>query len=129
MRIQNLRPAIIRAGLLTLALAVNACGPLHLGGGNRATVIFTNETLDQATVYASASGIDPIRIGTVLGNHTDTLSVPTSVTDRGSTTTISVRMLPSSTRPTSGPISLRPGESVRVRLPAGAGTLLVTPGG
>jgi hypothetical protein len=129
MKLERLDRTAIRAGLLMLALLLTACGTFNRGGDNSAKVIFTNETLDQATVYASPPGSDPIRIGTVLGNQTTTLTVPTSITDRSSTTTIRVRLLARPEQPSSGPITLRAGDEIRVRLPAGAQTLMVTPGG
>jgi hypothetical protein len=66
------------------ALAAAACGPFHKGQGPPpAYLIFTNESLDQADVYAVLSGNQPIRIGTVAAGRTDTLTVPPEVVTRG----------------------------------------------
>src|SRR5690348_1180916 len=56
-----------RAGVLIAAMAsLGACGPLHRGNGptQTATVIFSNESIDQADVYAVVSGSQAVRIGT-----------------------------------------------------------------
>ena len=111
----------------SLALAGAACGPFHLGSRDRATVIFTNETLDQATVYAMELS-QPVRIGTVLALHTDTLRVPSSVTDaNGGQTNIVARILAQSYQPSTGPITLSATDVIRVRLTSDGRSLFVTP--
>src|SRR2546423_1395977 len=59
------------------ATALMGCGPFHHGPDDTAHVVFVNESLDQADVYAVTSGGgDPVRIGTVMGNRTETLTLP-----------------------------------------------------
>src|SRR5690349_17369056 len=68
-----------RAGVLIAAMAsLGACGPLHRGNGptQTATVIFSNESIDQADVYAVVSGSQAVRIGTVFAGRTESLRVP-----------------------------------------------------
>lgn len=112
---------------LSLALAGAACGPFHLGSRDQATVIFSNETLNQATVYALELS-QPVRIGTVLALHTDTLRVPSSVIRaNGGQTSIVARILTQSYQPSSGPITLRTDDVIRVRLSSDGRSLFVTP--
>lgn len=111
------------------ALAGTACGPFHLGSRDLATVIFTNDSLQQADVYATIANADAVRIGTVLAARTDTLTVPSSVTTQaGGQTNIVARLLAGNAQPSTGLISLRPSDVIRVRLTADARALFVTPG-
>jgi hypothetical protein len=112
------------------ALAAAACGPFHKGQGPPpAYLIFTNESLDQADVYAVLSGNQPIRIGTVAAGRTDTLTVPTEVVTRGENVNVVARLLARSSRPSSGPIPLHPGDRLEVRLPIDQKMLVVLPTG
>src|SRR3954466_4476567 len=100
------------------ALIASACGPFHMGSRERATLIFTNESVDQADVYATIGSSQTIRVGTVFSLRTDTLSVPVTVTDQtGGQTNFIVRQLGRSYRPSTGPITLRSTDVIRVRLP------------
>jgi hypothetical protein len=112
--------------LALIAVIAIACGPFHMGSRERATVIFTNETLDQADVYATISA-STVRLGSVFASRTDTLTVPSSVTDHGGQTSIVARLLARSLQPSTGPITLRPTDRIRVRLSADGRNLFVTP--
>lgn len=79
-------------------------------------VIFVNESLDQADVYALASGMDARRIGTVMAGRTDTLTVPVDVTTRG-TVNIVARIFASNRAASTGQVSVYPGQVYQVRLP------------
>jgi len=115
---------------LVCTLAAAACGPFHKGQGPPpAYLIFTNESLDQADVYAVLSGNQPIRIGTVAAGRTDTLTVPTEVVTRGENVNVVARLLARSSRPSSGPIPLHPGDRLEVRLPIDQKMLVVLPTG
>jgi len=112
------------------ALAAVACGPFQKGQGPPpAYLIFTNESLDQADVYAVLSGNQPIRIGTVAAGRTDTLTVPPEVVTRGENVNVVARLLARSSRPSSGPIPLHPGDRLEVRLPIDQKMLVVLPTG
>ena len=112
------------------AIGAAACGPFHKGKGEPPSYLyFTNESLDQADVYAVLSGNQPIRIGTVAAGRTDTLTVPTEVVTRGENVNVVARLLARSSRPSSGPIPLHPGDRLEVRLPIDQKMLVVLPTG
>jgi hypothetical protein len=118
----------LRRGAVALcAITVSACGPLRMGSAPRAMIIFTNEALDQADVYATTSGTTPVRIGTVLSMRTDTLYIPASMTGQASSLNILARPLSKSITAQTGAITLAAGESLRVRFPADERTLIVLP--
>ena len=120
-----------RLHLIVLAAVVAgaaACGPFHRGSGQPpAYLYFTNESLDQADVYATLPGNQPIRIGTVFAGGTDTLTVPADMAARGNFN-VFARLLARSARPSTGPIAIRPGEHLQVRLPIDQRLLVVLPG-
>ena len=49
---------LVRTFTAAVALAGAACGPFHLGPRDLATVIFTNDSLEQADVYATIANAD-----------------------------------------------------------------------
>jgi hypothetical protein len=113
------------AALLALGAA---CGPFHMGGPDQsAKVIFINESLDQADVYASGPDGLPVRVGTVFAGRTDTLTVPATVVGQGGNVNFSARLLARSRIPQSGPVSIRPGDRIQVRLPSDETMLVVLP--
>jgi hypothetical protein len=115
---------------LMLAIAATACGPVRRGPGpSPAIIYFTNESLDQATVYVVAPGLDFRRIGVVFPGRTDSLVVPADVAIRGGTLNIVARMLARSDIPQTGPVSIRPGERYEVRLPLSGRLLSFLPAG
>ena len=108
--------------------AIAACGPLRRGPGLQpASLIFTNESLDQAAVYIVGPGLGFTRIGTVFAGRTDTLTVPADLIARGGTLNIVVRLLARREVPQTGPVSLHPGEYYQVRLPPDARLLSFLP--
>jgi hypothetical protein len=114
-RARRLAPAVM---MLAAATAVAGCSSARRGPGPPPAVIyFTNESLDQATVYVVAPGLDFRRIGTVFAGRTDTLRVPADVALRGGTLNIVARMLARSDVPQTGPVSISPGGQYQVRLP------------
>lgn len=113
----------------TLASAVS-CGPRRPGiRAEPALIYFTNESLDQAAVYITASGLDFRRIGTVMSGRTDTLTVPSDIASRGGTVNIVARLLARSELPQTGPVTIFPGERYQVRLPPDARLLAFLPAG
>jgi hypothetical protein len=117
------------APVVLILAATAACGPLRRGAGPPpAALIFTNESLDQATVYIVAPGRDFRRIGTVMAGRTDTLTVPTDLATRG-TLNIVARLLARSDLPQTGPVSIRPGEQYEVRLPPNSRLISFLPAG
>jgi hypothetical protein len=118
-------------GAVTLAVAVAvlaACGSMHRGSGQPpALLYFTNESLDQADVYAVLPGNQPTRIGTVFAGRTDTLKIPADIAARGDNINIVARLLARSARPSSGPVAIHPGDHLIVRLPVDQKLLVVLP--
>ena len=111
------------------AVGAAACAPFHKGQGPPpAYLYFTNESLDQADVYAVLPGDQPVRIGTVAAGRTDTLTVPPEMSSRGNVNVVA-RLLARSARPSSGPIPLHPGDRLAVRLPIDEKMLVVLPTG
>jgi len=118
-----------RLTLLLVAFTAVACGPRRRGPAEPlATLVFSNESLDQATVYVVAPGADFRRIGTVIPGRTETLTVPAEFTNRG-TLNIVARLLARSDVPQTGPVTLRPGERYEVRLQGDGRVLSFLPGG
>ena len=120
--------------LSTVALAAAvagaaACGPFrHNPAQAPALLYFTNESLDQADVYAITSSGQPIRIGTVMAGRTDTLTVPADIAGRGDNVNVIARLLARNVVPSSGPIPIHPGDRLVVRLPVDQKMLVVLPG-
>ena len=111
------------------AVGAAACAPFHKGKGQPpAYLYFTNESLDQADVYAVLPGDQPVRIGTVAAGRTDTLTVPPEMSSRGNVNVVA-RLLARSARPSSGPIAIHPGDRLAVRLPIDQKMLVVLPTG
>ena len=118
-----------RVAPLLLIFAGESCGPFRRGVGTPpAAIIFTNESIDQATVYVVAPGRDFRRIGTVSAGRTETLTVPTDMVNRGSVNIVA-RLLARSDVPQTGPVSLRPGERYQVRLPMSSRLMSFLPAG
>jgi hypothetical protein len=101
--------------------AATACGPVRrVADEPPATIIFVNESIEQATVYAVAPGVDFRRLGIVFAGQTDTLTVPLDLTNRGGGLNIVARLLARSELPQTGPVTIRRGEQYQVRLPTDA---------
>lgn len=114
------------AWALVSAIAMAGCGPFHHGGQPPAEIVFHNQSIDQADVYALGPGSDPIRIGTVYGQKTQRLTVPFTIssTDR---VNIITRVFPSSRIVASGPFTLNPGGVMDVTLASDENMLSVLP--
>ena len=107
------------AALLAAALVVAGCGP-H-GGPQSAQysfIVFTNESLNQADVYAFGTAGDRVRLGTVFGAHTDTLRLDLRTISGAGTISIAARILATGRAPNTGQILLHPGDFLRVTLPS-----------
>ena len=121
-----------RLGLGASILLSAACGSLGRGSGKPqppASLIFTNESLDQAAVYVIASGVEFRRIGTVIPGRTDTLTIPSDVVARAGTLNIVARLLARNEVPQTGPVTIRAGDLYQVRLTADARVLSFLPAG
>lgn len=103
------------------------CGPFHRGGQPEPEILFHNQSIDQADVYAIGPGGDPIRIGTVMGEKTDRLKVPLSVSGASDRVNIIARVFPSSRIVVSGPFTLAPGGLMSVTMTSSENMLAVLP--
>ena|SRR5690349_12103263 len=116
-----------RLAIAALCCAVAACGPFRRGQAERPVVVFVNQSLDQADVYAlSPSGAES-RIGTVMPGRTAELTIPPTVVPSSGTVSIVARVLSRSRAPRTGPLTLAEGDRVRVTLPVDETTLTVLP--
>ena len=114
--------------MMTSLVLAAGCGRLNMGNGgdDAAYVIFRNQSGDQAAVYAVGTSGSPIRIGTVMGLQTDTLRLPLSVTQSGGVR-IFADLLARGRTPSTGLVSLGPGEAIDVTLNSSFGALSVLP--
>jgi hypothetical protein len=115
----------------SLLAATIACGNVQPGETEPALpaqIVFINESLEQADVYAATPGGETVRIGTVMAGRRATLTVPPQFVARGSVT-IAVRLNARSLLLSSGPVAISAGERVQIRLPLSANTLSVLPTG
>jgi hypothetical protein len=130
MRKSILRGAHVRnVGIAVALAATTACGGFRntQSAQDRAVISFTNESLDQADVYA-VTATQSVRIGTVLAGRTESLVVPGDIAFRGQNLNVVARLLAQSRRPSTGPITLSPGQRIEVRLPMDQRQLWVLPG-
>jgi hypothetical protein len=111
---------------LVMGLAA-ACGPLRRGGPAPARIIFMNQSLDQADVYAISSGGAQTRIGTVMPGRTDTLRIPGSAMGADNSTNVVARILARSRTPSTGRFTVVPGDLVQVTLNSDERILSVLP--
>jgi len=124
LHLRHLSLALTTAGLLSTA----ACSQIMHGDQPTAQVIFVNQSLDQADVFAITDAGMSRRLGTVFAGRTDTLDIPASVLATGGPVRIAARLLANSAAPWTGPLSISNGDVLRVTLPSGAQTLTVLPG-
>ena len=91
-------------------------------------IVFDNQSLYQANVYAISSGGSRQRIGTVQGGRRERLRVPRSAMGGDRQIVVAARLLARNRTPTSGRIGLLPGDTIEVVLSSDAMTLAVLPG-
>ena len=124
-------PATGALRLLALGSAVVLAGCSHNlpeedPGNVPAAVIFSNESLNQSDLFAVISGSSESRkLGTVFAGRTETLRVPYDMLQRGNLSLVA-RMLSGGVL-SSGQVSIRPGDTVRVELPLNQRMLVVLP--
>lgn len=126
----SIRRRACRLVPFVMILAGAACGSFQRGSGQPpATLIFINESLEQATVYIVGTGVDFRRVGTVFAGRTDTLTVPADLAGRVGALNIVARLLARSNVAQTGPVSIVPGEWYQVRLTPDAKVLSFLPAG
>jgi hypothetical protein len=119
----------IVAGSIALA-ATAACGALHPGSTpDRAptTIVFQNQSLEQADVFALRRSAGALRIGTVMAGRTDTLTIQPGLIAPGETVDFAVRLLAKPGTPHSGPVAVSPGQWLTITLPQTEKILSVLP--
>jgi hypothetical protein len=118
------------AGCVILA-ATDACGHSRRTRARPSlaptTVVFTNESLDQADVFAVRAGAGWLRLGTVMAGHTDTLTIRAGALPPGASVDFVARLLARSLTPHSGPVTVQPGDWLAITLPMTANSLAVLP--
>ena len=113
----------------SIALAGVACGPFRADSNTapgRAIIYFTNESLDQADVYAISSGQLRTRIGTVMAGRTEALAIPNTVIGTGDVNVVA-RLLARTGYIGTGPFTLQPGDEYAIRLASTASILTILP--
>ena len=81
-----------------------------------AAIEFYNEGLDVADVYASATGITAVRLGSVLSQRTAALEVPSVIMNQGNTVTITAVVRAKGTTADTGPITINSRGTTRLTL-------------
>src|SRR5881394_2231496 len=119
---------LLIVALATYGAVLGACGHFGMGGSaaDRALIVFKNQSLDQADVYAVAPSSDWTRIGTVMPGRADTLVVPAGLTATGSVNIVA-RLLSKSNTPSTGPLPLRGGDMFDVTLQPDERSLVALP--
>ena len=125
------RSVMRAAGLLSLATAtvLGACSRNQLNedpGAVPALIIFDNESLTQADLFAVVNGSGESRkLGTVISGRTEKLRLPYDLAMRGGVSLVA-RLL-NGGLVSAGVVSIRPGDTVRVQLPLNRSMLMVLP--
>ena len=123
----------LRPMLLVAALALPAaCSRNHPGDNEGsligpATIVFTNESLNQADLFVVIPGIQSRKLGTVMAGSTQELVVPADIVVRSGNLNLVARLLARSNTPSSGPVAFHAGDRLQVRLPVDGKTLFVAP--
>jgi hypothetical protein len=111
--------------------AVVACGHAHSSSAGPSTgpttIVFKNESLEQADVFAVRRSGGALRLGTVFAGHTDTLTIREGTLPPGELVDFVARLLTRPVTPHSGPVAVHPGEWLEVTLPTTANMLAVLP--
>lgn len=113
-----------------MSILAAACGPMRVDpnsiGPDPAVVYFTNESLDQADVFAITSTAHRTRIGTVMAGRTEALAIPSVALGNGSVNVVA-RLLAGSGYIGTGQFNLQPGDRYSIRLPLDGRVLVILP--
>jgi hypothetical protein len=122
----------MRIALLgALLLAAGSCSRLRHGESAPAPsvqIVFINESLEQADVFALSAGGEQVRMGSVAPGRTATLNVPVQFVRQGAVN-IAARLLGRGAVIRTGSLTIRDGDRLEVRLPVAANVLSVLPAG
>jgi hypothetical protein len=123
-------PSGARPLLLVLLLLVSAScsrGRLEeIDPNEGATLVFTNESLAQAELFVVTQGGGARKLATVMAGRTEEVRVPPDIVRRGGLNLVT-RLFGRSGTPSSGSLTLRPGDRLTVRLPIDGRSLFVVP--
>jgi hypothetical protein len=112
--------------------AATACGGLHSGGATPdsgpTTVVFRNESLDQADLFAVRRSAGALRLGTIMAGRTDTLEIQKGTVAPGESVDFVARLLTGKHTPHSGMVAVSPGQVLTITLPQTENILSVLPG-
>ena len=115
--------------LLTTAGLLGACSRNQMAaepGNEPAAVVFSNESLTQADLFAVVSGGgDARKLGTVMAGRTETLRLSADLALRGNLSLVA-RLLNGGTLST-GVVPVHPGDTVHVQLPLNRSMLVFLP--
>src|SRR3954470_15161012 len=92
-------------GSIALAGTVS-CGGFHSGaqpGEGPTTVVFQNQSLEQADLYAIRRSAGALRLGTIMSGRTDTLQIADGTIPAGENVDFVARLLAKGSTPHSGP--------------------------
>ena len=118
-----------RCAALAGAILATACSrnqPPEELGSEPAEVVFSNESLVQADVYAVLSnGGEARRLGTVMAGRTETLRLGSDLATRGNISVVA--RLQSGGSVSTGVVPIHPGDTVHIQLPMNARILVFLP--
>ena len=127
-------PHPIRRLALFAALVTSAACAARKGEGPEdaitlppPVVVFNNQSIYQASVYALTSSGSRLRIGVVQAGRRESLHVPSSAMGGDRNVTFVARMLSRNFTPSSGSIGLMPGDTIEVILTNDGTALTVLP--
>ena len=123
---RGLRPLLLAILLLSPA-ACSRNRPVGIDPNQGATIVFANESLSQAELFAVMPGVGSRKLGTIMAGRTEEIAVPPELVRRGGGLNLVARLLARSNTPGSGPITLLPGDRLSVRLPIDGRSLYVLP--
>ena len=119
----------VRSVALVIVLgALSACGPFRHGSGPQTAVVFENRSVDQVDVFVVNSAGNRARLGTVSPGSTQSLRVPPAAIGASGSVSVVARVFASNRTPSTGQITMLPGDVVRVTLPPEGNILTILPG-
>jgi len=121
-----LRHLVLAAALL--GPAVGGC--IRGRGANvpRTVITFVNQSTDRTTLYAIGTSGESFRLGDAVPGGSQVLTLPPTLFRQSMTVTFVARPLATSRLATSGPVTIRAGDSFTVTLPSSQNSLIVLPG-
>ena len=124
-------PSRYRPAVFALAVAAAACGPSKKQGAvpeaEPVEVTFTNQSQYEAAVFAIPRGGLQMRVGTVQPGRTERLLLRNSALGAGGTVSIVARVTLLRRAPSTGAVTLQPGDRVVVTLSSQADLLSLVP--